>query len=255
MTTNKPEYENNPFYIGLNGIKMFFNKAQGVAFLLIAFSILSTFSGNTNIENEGKSQFPSWPWEQWLMLGGVITIILLAALFIMTMISGISAYTSAKLLKGKSVSIREAFNAVMDRFFSFLWLQILTSIKVLLWTLLLIIPGLVMAYRYSLANIAFFDQGLKGNDAIKESLRLTKGAFLTTFAAQLLFDVITFGMLSELVSGGARTVLYQQFKALGDKEKPSAHGLTWFAAFLPIAFVVAVIVLLGAGMIALRSVQ
>lgn len=253
MTTKTPKYENNPFYVGLNGISLFFNNAQTVAFLLVGYSILSTFSNTSRNDTDSSSKIPSWPLEQWLFVGGVLLVILVALIFITAMISGMSAYASAQVLKSKKVGIRESFNAVLEKFFSFIWLQIIIAVKVFLWTLLLIIPGIIMFYRYSLANIAFFDQGLKGNDAIKESLKLTKGALLTTAASQILFNIITFGMLSELVSAGARTILYRQFRASGDEEKPDAHSLSWLTVLLPLALLIAAISFIGVGIVALRA--
>ena len=243
MPGKSQKYENNPFYIALNGLNLVFEKARGVAFLLIALSILSVFSGGmprSRDDNGMNAQIPAWPMEQWIIVGCVGILIALAYLFITAMISGISAYTSAQVALGNTVKLGEAFHEVLDKFFSFIWLQIIMGVKILLWSLLLIIPGIVMAYRYSLANMAFFDQNLRGNAAIKESLRLTKGAWLTTFGAQFLFNIITLGVISEFVNAGAKVILYRQFKAIGNDEKPDAHGLSWFSVFFPLIFAVAV---------------
>ncbi len=103
-----------------------------------------------------------------------------------------------------------------------------------------------MAIRYTLAGVAFFDdrKHLKGNAAIKESLRLTKGGWLTTFSSNVLFNILTFGILSSVVTTGANTVLYRQFNALGDKPKPSAHWLSWVTLALPIIIAFLVLAML-----------
>ena len=94
-----------------------------------------------------------------------------------------------------------------------------------------------MSVRYSLAKVAFFDEKkpLRGNAAVKESLALTKGAWLTTFASQVLFSIITLGMLSRLVETAAQSVLYRQLSELthNNEPKPAAHPLSWFTLFLP----------------------
>jgi uncharacterized membrane protein len=240
MTQLPKEYENNPFTAGLTGLNLVFEKARGVAILLIVISILSVFSGSfSRGENhEAKSAFPTLSPEQWALFGGLVAIIVLAGIFISAMLSGISAYTSARIARGHDVTLNEAFHVVLDRFFSYIWLQIILIVKILLWSLLLIVPGFIMSYRYSLASIAFFDKKLTGNAAIEESLQLTKGAWLTTFASQALFNLITLGVISELVTAGARTILYRQFSALKGKEKPTAHMLSWVALFLPFALLI-----------------
>lgn len=247
--TKDVAYENNPFMVALEGIKVLFDKARTVAILLLVVSVLGAISSgqrDTTTDSNKNMSLPNWSLEEWLMFSGILAVILLAILFVSCMISGIGAYTASQLTKGHAVSLREAFNAVLERFFSYIWLQILTTVKILLWSLLLVVPGIVMAFRYSLANVAFFDKDLRGNAAIKESLRLTKGAWLTTFASQALFSFITLGVMSEVVSAGARSVLYRQFSALKDgEEKPEAHLLSWLTALVPLGILIPFLILIG----------
>lgn len=249
-------YENNPFTIALQGINLLFNKARGVAILLLVVSVISVMSNGSRDIDKGDDKgmdMPSWSPEQWAMFGAIFAIVILALLFIGSMISGISAYTSAQLAKGNTVSLKEAFNAVLERFFSYIWLQIITTVKILLWTLLLIVPGIIMAFRYSLANVAFFDKELRGNAAIKESLQLTKGAWLTTFASQTLFSIITLGIIGELVTAGARAVLYRQLSTIKEGAKPEAHILSWLTLFIPFGLLMLALFALGVLAIAFNA--
>lgn len=240
------EYINNPFKLALDGINLILLKAKGVAILLIVLSILAVFGGffpdspdkPMFDEKEFTQMISERTPEQWAV-GGVIFIILaLAYIFVSAMISGIGAYAAARVAKGYDVKLSEAFHAVLDRFFSYIWLQVIQIVKIVLWSLLLIVPGFIMAIRYSLANVAFFDKGLKGDAAIKESLKLTKGAWLTTFASQALFNIVTLGVISELVTNGARAVLYRQLDQFKkDQTKPTAHPLSWVTLFLPFALI------------------
>jgi hypothetical protein len=88
-----------------------------------------------------------------------------------------------------------------------------------------------MAFRYSLANLSFFDDKKKftGNAAIKDSLELTKGAWLTTFASQTFLNIITLGSIGPIVNTGSKVMLYRQFSALQQTNapKPKAHALSW----------------------------
>jgi hypothetical protein len=226
-------YENNPFFLALNGLNFVFEKARNVAILLIIISIIGLFLGLPSPKDSGQDLHMINTPEQWALFTIIVFVFVTASVFIGAMLSGISAYTSAKLVHGRKVELNEAFHAVLDRFFSYIWLQIIILVKVLLWSLLFIIPGIIMAVRYSLANVAFFDKNLQGNAAIKESIELTRGAWLTTFAGQALFNFITLGVISELVVAGSRALLYRQLTPLVGKPKPSAHFLSWFTLCLP----------------------
>ncbi len=256
MTTKKStpvpkNYENNPFMLAIQGLNLLFDKAKSVAVLFLVLSIIGFITGIIPQPSDDKlskslepSDFalPNLLPSQWAMIAFVVLILLAASIFIGAMLSGIGAYTSARLARGHTTTLGEAFHAVLERFFSYIWLQVIITVKLFLWTLLLIIPGIIMAVRYSLANVAFFDKELRGNAAIKESLKLTKGAWLTTFASQTLFNIITLGIISELVNSGAKAVLYRQFSAL-KTAKPPAHFLSWLTLALPFLLIILLFVL------------
>lgn len=247
--TVKHQYENNPFFIASNGITLLFNLAQGVAVMLVIFSVLGLFgnafspdSSSDTSNNTVTTLFQGWGSSEWLLFAGAAGIIGLAAIMIGALFSGVNAYTSARLSQGEEVAIREAFRESFDKLWSFIWLQIIIFVKVLLWGLLFIIPGIIMAVRYSLANVAFFDdtKNLRGNAAIKESLYLTRGAWITTYAATALFNALTLGAISSIISTGVNAILYRQYQEAGDK-KPAAHWLSWLALVLPFAILSMVI--------------
>ncbi len=242
-------YENNPFFIASNGITLLFSLAQGVAIMLVILSILGLFSGawspdtHDNSASNISALIMSWSFNDWLLVIGSIAVIVLAIAMISALLGGVSAYTSSRLALGKEVKISVAFQQAFEHLWAYLWLQAIIFVKLLLWSLLFIIPGLIMSVRYSLAGVAFFDEkkNLRGDAAIKESLRLTKGAWLTTYASNALFNILTLGSISSLVSTGANAVLYKQFDKKGDK-KPDAHWLSWLTLVLPIAIVVFAVV-------------
>jgi hypothetical protein len=133
---------------------------------------------------------------------------------------------------------------------SYLWLQIIISFKVFLWMLLFIVPGIIMAVRYSLASVAFFDEKkqLRGTAAIRESLRLTKGAWITTYASTTLFNILTLGAMNSAITTAANAVLYKQFEKIGDDKKPDAHWLSWVTLLVPaVALVLLLLLVVGIG--------
>lgn len=243
MTVNKTphEYINNPFFIALRGLEWLFNHAKSIAIVLLVISLLgaggnlvtSNFNQSTHTDQKQLEQdqskimsdvshaIQSVSPEQWAIIGivGLVTILIVA--FLSFWIKGATEYTAAHLAKGEDVTIGGALGGSWHRLGSYSWLQILIGIKIFLWSLLLIVPGIIMAVRYSLAGTAFFaEDDLKGNAAIKRSLVLTKGAWITTFASSIVFNVVTLGLLKSLTNIGTNSVLYRQFADTETKPKP-----------------------------------
>ena len=248
------EYVNNPFFIATKGINKLFLNAQGVAIMLVIVSVLGAIPnlGGRGGESSGTVSADKLPPIEVIVGFAALGLVGLALLlFVSTMIAGMSAYAAANVTLGKNVTFKEAFKAALSHFWSFLWLQLLTGLKVLAWGLLFIVPGIIMAFRYSLANIAFFDKGLRGNAAIQESLQLTKGSLTTTLGGQILFNIVTFGILGELVNTSTRAILYRQFTTTPFGARPRAHGLSIAAMilfFVTIGVLVAgLFFLIGAG--------
>ena len=214
------KYENNPFFVAANVLTLLFDMARGVLIFLGVLSLLSMtfnsykpdFSQNTSWQS-ATHQFTqvtsNWALSDWLLAGFAIFIVTFAVAMVSALFNGVSAYTSAQLVRGKKVGLVEAFRVSFEHLWSFLWLQIIISVKLLLWTLLFVIPGIYMAFRYTLAQTAFFDEkkNLRGNAAIAESLRLTRGAWVTTFASNMLFNALTFGGFTCIISAGVNAVL------------------------------------------------
>ena len=267
-TDPKPAYQNNPFFVATDGLDLLFKKALSVAILLIVVSLLSVFgqlpqtisdiqkTGDSSHRQELDYKYTAEYMDfkrtvtnldstEWIAIGGVIAVILLVIIVVSTMLSGITDYTAARLARGKTTTISEAFRAVFARFFSYLWLQILIGIKIFLWSLLLVVPGIIMAIRYSLSGPAFFDKGFGAQTATKHSAAITKGAWLTTFASHNLFGIITLGFIQPLLQPGTSAVLYGQLDSYKEKDlqKPSAHALSWLT--LLIAIVLSILLIVG----------
>lgn len=254
-------YENNPFYIGLNGLKTLFANAQSVAIFAIVLSVAYFLSNsassvadmartaNTSQEELAKQEaatnaqitefFAQDPGR--LVVAGVIGA---SAVFLIVVVIlwlyGALEYTAARLAQGEKVELKTALRETGKELASYIWLYIIITFKVFLWTLLLIIPGIIMSVRYSLAGTAFFAEGKRGNAAVKRSLELTKGAWFTTFAGTGLWNLITFGAITWLIQPGANAVLYSQLSQVTDagQAKPPAHWLSWLTLIIPITLFV-----------------
>jgi hypothetical protein len=250
--TQPANYNNNPFTIAVEGSKLLFQKAPTLALILAILSALG--ASNYDFSQPTATDTTGAPMTDMAMEPAVIAIIVVIGVVLLfgilvfgSILAGIYAYTAAEIAKGREVSFKVAAKATFDRLWSFVWLQVLIIGKVFLWLLLFIVPGIIMAFRYSLANLSFFDSDKKltGNAAIKDSLALTKGAWVTTFASQMLLDIITLGAITPIIDTGSRAMLYRQFTAMEGVDKPKPHVLSWVTLGLVILIVVLIISLLG----------
>jgi len=91
------------------------------------------------------------------------------------------------IVRGEQVKYGNLFNGYSD-FFRILFTSLLQGIYTLLWSLLLIIPGIVKALSYSMTPFVLQDHPeLKYNAAIEESMRLMKGSKMKLFILYLSF--------------------------------------------------------------------
>lgn len=80
-----------------------------------------------------------------------------------------------RTVRGLEASYWNLFDS-FSMFFRILWLQILQGIFIALWSLLLIIPGIIAAYRYRMALYLLLEHPeMSAMQCIRESKRLMKG--------------------------------------------------------------------------------
>lgn len=132
----------------------------------------------------------------------------------------IRAYAGIFLLVKKNYEGKEKdiFKETKNYFWPYLGLSLLTAVFVLLWTLLLIIPGIIYSILYSFAVYAFFFEDKKGLAAIKRSVQLAKGYWWAIFGRFLvlgvllwLFMVIISLPLSASSEGNAFYIIWNAF--------------------------------------------
>lgn len=91
------------------------------------------------------------------------------------------------LSRARAAGVRDLFDG-FGIFFRLLWLSILYGLFVFLWSLLFVIPGIVAAYRYSMAFYLMFDDpGKSALDCLRESRALTQGHKGELFVLDLSF--------------------------------------------------------------------
>ncbi len=110
-----------------------------------------------------------------------------------------------KVSRGQSFSLKSFFKGIIDSnpIDKVVWLSILRSVFTFLWCLLLIIPGIIKGYSYSMAFYILADNpSMKAKKALKESERLMEGHKWQLFILDLSFIwwfllvIVTFNIAS-----------------------------------------------------------
>lgn len=139
-------------------------------------------------------------------LYGSTTISLSTGIFsiIATVVAYIFSISFAKIgmdaLDGKHVDVGDAFDGFKD-FGRALGVSIVVIIKIFLWMLLFIIPGIIASFRYALVPYLYWEHPEMGiSELIDTSSRMMKGykwdlfVFMLSFLGWVLLVVVTFGI-------------------------------------------------------------
>ena len=91
------------------------------------------------------------------------------------------------LSKGEPVRVEKIFDG-FSNFSNIFLANFLVGLFTILWSLLLVVPGIIKAYSYSMVNYILCDNPeMSAMDAIKESQRIMQGHKMDLFVLQLSF--------------------------------------------------------------------
>ncbi len=139
---------------------------------------------------------------EWLLVAGLCTAALSLFHFLCgeTVRVGLNRYHLA-LLDGESPRVGVVFSGFGQCFGRALLLRFLRAIRVLLWSLLLIVPGIVASYRYAMAGYVLAENPeISSAEALRESARMMRGSKGRLFALRL--SLIGWWLLAILLAGG-----------------------------------------------------
>lgn len=104
-----------------------------------------------------------------------------------------------KLYDGEEAKLEDLFSE-MDRWIEGFCLSLLQGLFVALWSMLLVIPGIIAAYRYAMAPFILYENPhMSASDAINESKSLMDGRKMDLFILNLSF--IGWSLLAALTLG------------------------------------------------------
>lgn len=175
---------------------------------------VDALSGALEYSYEGEIGFlESIPRDVWSMMLTVTLVTALLALVIGGAIKlGICAF-HLNLFHRRKARFLDLFSN-FDRLVRGLWMQIVTSFFIFLWTLLFVIPGIIAVYRYAMVPYLLAEfQDLSVMDAMRESKRLMKGNKWRLFC--LHFSYIGW-MLLCLLTGGIGNLWLSPYTYAGE---------------------------------------
>jgi hypothetical protein len=132
-------------------------------------------------------------------LGGGVAALIFFALFAAAVFFGrtflnASVHAAAKALEGGKLDIMESYRHGVKTFWPVLWVTALRTLMIAGGLILLIVPGVIWALRYSMVTQAIVLEGKRGMDAFRRSKELTSGNMLEA--------LIDFGALGALIGYG-----------------------------------------------------
>jgi uncharacterized membrane protein len=111
--------------------------------------------------------------------------------------AGFASYC-LKLSRGQETSVKDLFDG-FTIFFKVIWLNIVMGVLVLLWSLLLIVPGIIAGYRYSQALYILLDNpDMPVLACIGASKQIMRGHKAELFVLNLSF--IGWSIVSEIIA-------------------------------------------------------
>ena len=257
---------NNPILIAVRGVERLFAYAKPLAIVLLVVSLLlvvaqmttGTYGENpapTTNDNTANSldNVPAVAVVLGLLPFGLAGMLLgIALILAFIFLAGVVDASAAASANNRKITLSEAIGEVMQNFWPYALMRLIVAIKILLWTLLFSLPGIYFSYRYVLSGVVFFAEGARGNAAVKRSLRLTSGAWLTTFTSFSIVNILTLGAVQLLCDAGTSAELYSTYKTTVDagKTHPRPHVVSWLVLGLGVAILMLVVagaLLLGLG--------
>ncbi len=171
-------------------------------------------------------------------------------LLLIPLIGGTSLAVASASAREEHITTKQAIKAALSKALPFIGLVILAGLMVAVGMILLIIPGLILLARLSLASVILFEENVGPIQAIKRSFALTKGHFFEMWGAIIASMFMTGGgLLSPAASVAPLLARYQQYKSIeaGKTTANKVHWLNYFNVLAPALLTILIIALIGAG--------
>ncbi|MCA9338729.1 hypothetical protein KC939_00095 [Candidatus Saccharibacteria bacterium] len=246
------QYNSNPFTLSFSALERFFKSNLVWAIIILAFGLFGFLfqatgsMADTSDKPSGSSSVSSSHDAFNNIDSGVIITVVTVAVVLMlifivvggviqTFLTGMFSYVINQSEQGRSVSLSEAFHATTKRFWRLFWANLLAQLKIFGWTLLLIIPGIVAALRYSLLPYLIMNESEKEKGVVDSHTKLktvVKGRLWEVFGVSTVAAIIPF--IGGIVGLAGRGALYRQLQYSYDHKtkRPKIHWLNYLGLVL-----------------------
>lgn len=218
---NSGPYESNPFTVSIHGLIQIL-KVNPLAAIGVSIAIFAGFFGFGIVA---------------LIFLTLIKIPILAFLIIALgyivlapVIVGSNLHVASKSMRNQKTTIKEAIQVATGKILPLLGLGIVSALLISAGMVVLIIPGLIILARISLASIVMFEENLGIVDSLKRSVDLTKGHTFEMLGAVFAGSLLcTNGLLIFPTSVAPLVGRYQGLLTLGNAKGPKVHWLNYLA--------------------------
>ena len=166
-----------------------------IVFLLISF-VLGSLSAKLQFPHLSVEEIIRWSydedqimrlWQATASRSGTSRLLDVAITLMTVMLTGGFSLFCLHVSRREAAGVGTLFD-LFGYFFRFLWLEIVTGFLIFFWSLLLVVPGIIAAYRYAMAPFIFFDNPEKGAmQCIRESKAMMRGKKGALFVLDLSF--------------------------------------------------------------------
>lgn len=253
-------YDSNPFTLAFGAFGRFFNSNTSWAVVILVLSTIGfIFQSIGNVFNPTTENNTSTGVEASsspdiaviaavaILIIGISFFVVVIGTAIQAFIQGIFTYVALKSEEGKSVSFVEAFEAVSKRFWRLYLAHLLAVVKIIGWTLLFIVPGIIAALRYSMLTYQIMAESDKEKgviDSHTKTIALSKGRLMEVFGVSIVGALIP--VVGPLLDISGKAALFNQLNYYNQKnlQKPGIHWLNYLclgllALFILVIFIIA----------------
>jgi hypothetical protein len=142
-------------------------------------------------------------------------------LFIQPFLAAAFARATSDVYMGGKPTIGGVYRFAFSRTHSILWVSLLSGLAVVGGLILLIVPGILFAIRFTFGSIVVAVEGARGTSAMRRSWRLAKGHF---------WKILGTLFLAGLLAGVIASVLSLPFTVAGVAMGSSGWFLRWIGA-------------------------
>lgn len=262
-------YESNPFTVLIQGTEKLFRTNQAAAIILLVISVLMAvfqfFADIVRLLIESASSSNSSSSHTQSVLGantssgaesaGIIAVVLivLGVIFIAIAVSavyqvfyrGMVAYVVLCTIQNKKANFAEGFSLVLKKFWRLLLGSALAQLKIIGGFLLLIVPGIRAAQRYSMLDIYILDKEVGVMQAHRNIKQITQGRLLEIFSANTFASWVP--LAGPVVVIGGQIKQYDQLVRTYEQQqaRPNVHWLNWLPLILLAALLVFILFIIG----------